>query len=302
VDPDPAAVAQVAARAGITARFASIDALVKETAVDAVVLATPPHFLYETALVALAAGKHVLAEKPIGIDEKEAAQLEEAVARAGVCYMAGYSFRFCAALQQVQALLRAGAIGELVSVMGSIGVAPMPSGWFASPATGGGPLLYVGSHLVDEILWFVQASPSEVTARIRYRNDTHADETATFQMRFANGITAQCLVTQAADGFLNNLDLYGRAGRISLRGVDYLNYAVEVVSEVLPAYAQPTHIRPRIWGDPKMAMLSAELDAFAQAIHTQSPPPITVSDGRRVLQVLDAVIQSERSGERVRLG
>jgi predicted dehydrogenase len=216
--------------------------------------------------------------------------------------MAGYSFRFCAALQQVQALLHAGGIGELVSVLGSIGVAPMSSGWFASPATGGGPLLYVGSHLVDEILWFVNDTASEVTANVRYRSDTHADETATFQMRFANGVTAQCLVTQAADGFFNNLELYGRAGRISLRGVDYLNYAVEVVSELLPAYAQPTHIRPRIWGDPKMAMLSAELDAYAQAIHTQSPPPITVSDGRRVLQVLDAVIRSERSGEPVRIG
>lgn len=299
-DPDPAALDRVANGANVTARFASIEALLNQAPVDAIVLATPPHFLYETALAALNAGKHVLAEKPIGIDEKEATQMEEAVARAGVCYMAGYSFRFCAGLQQVDALLRAGAIGELVSIMGGIGVGPMSTSWFASPATGGGPLLYVGSHLVDQMLWFVNNTPTEVTAQVRYRSDTQADETANFQIRFANGVVAQCLVTQAADGFFNNLELYGRAGRISLHGVDYLNYAVEIVSKVLPAYREPTHIRPRIWGEPKLAMLSAELDEFARALHTQSAPLITVANGRRVLQVLDAVIRSERSGEVIR--
>ena len=114
-------------------------------------------------------------------------------------------------------------------------------------------------------------------------------------MRFAKGATAQCLVTQAADGFYNNLDLYGRAGRISLRGVDYLNYRVEVVSKALPAYAEPTQIRPRIWGDPKLAMLTAELTEFAQAIAERRQTSITVRDGRRVLRVLDAVIKAERT-------
>lgn len=143
--------------------------------------------------------------------------------------------------------------------------------------------------------------PVEVMARVRYRTDTQADETATFAIRFAKGATAQCLVTQAGDGFFNQLDIYGRDGRISLRGVDYLDYAVEVVSHALPAYTEPTRIYPRGWGDPKLAMLTAELTEFAQAINEQRPPAITVSDGRRVLRILDAVIKSDRTGECVRL-
>jgi predicted dehydrogenase len=140
-----------------------------------------------------------------------------------------------------------------------------------------------------------------VTARVRYRADTQADETTTFHIRFAKGATAECLVTQAADGFFNNLDIYGRDGRISLRGVDYLTYTIEVVSKTLPAYAEPTQLCPRIAGDPKQAMLTAELAEFAQAIIEQRPPAITVSAGRRVLRVLDAVIKADRSGETVRL-
>lgn len=298
-DPDPVAVNRVAVLADQVIPSPSVEGLLDSTWVDAIVLATPPHYLYETALVAIQAHKHVLAEKPLGIDEKEAIELEEAVRRAGVCYMAGYSFRFCPALQQVQALLQANAVGEIYAMQGSIGVNPLNRGWHASPATGGGPLLYVGSHLVDELLWYLDDEPVEVSAHIRYRTDTQADEIATFTLRFAKGATAQCLVTQAADGFYNNIALYGRAGRISLRGVDYLNYTVEVVSKTLPAYAEPTLIRPRIWGDPKLAMLTAELAEFAEAITERRQPSITVSDGRRVLRVLDAVIKADRMREAV---
>jgi len=292
-DPDRAAAAAVAT--GTIVPFPAVEELLASVAVDAVVLATPPHCLYETALAAIAAHRHVLAEKPIGMDETEAAQLEAAVVRAGVCYLAGYSFRFCPALQQVHALLQAGAVGKLYAIQASIGVNPLNKGWHASPATGGGPLLYVGSHLVDEVLWFMADTPVEVAAHIRYRADTQADDIATFSLHFAQGATAHCLVTQAADGFYNNIDIYGRAGRISLRGVDYLNYSVEVVSRTLPAYAEPTQIRPRLWGDPKLAMLTAELAEFAEAITERRQPAVAISDGRRVLRVLDGVIKAERS-------
>ena len=151
-DPDAAARAAVAGAQVVP--FPSVEELLVGADVDAVVLATPPAALCKTALAAIQAHKHVLAEKPIGIDESEAAQLEEAVARSGVCYMAGYSFRFCPALQQLHTLLQAGIVGDIYAVQASIGVGPLDRGWHASPATGGGPLLYVGSHLVDEVLLY----------------------------------------------------------------------------------------------------------------------------------------------------
>ena len=299
-DPDRAVLAAVAT--GTILPFPAVEELLAGVEIDAIVLATPPDCLYETALAAISAHKHVLAEKPMGLDEREGAQLAVAVLQAGVCYMACYSFRFCPALQQVHALLQAGAVGEIYAMQGSIGVNPLNHGWHASPATGGGPLLYVGSHLVDEILWYMNDVPVEVAAHVHYRTDTQADDIATFTIRFAKGATAECLVTQAADDFYNNLDIYGRNGRISLRGVDYLNYRVEVVSKTLAAYAEPTQIRPRIWGDPKLAMLTAELAEFAEAITARRQPAITVRDGQRVLQVLDGVIKAARTSERVRLG
>lgn len=96
-DPDPNAAAQVARLIGDVAVYSSIEALLQAAPVDAIIIATSHDVLYETALAALRAGKHVLAEKPIGMDEKEAAQLEAVVLETSGCFMAGYSFRYIAA-------------------------------------------------------------------------------------------------------------------------------------------------------------------------------------------------------------
>ncbi len=301
-DPDQTAAEQVASLASNVAVYDSTEALLREATVDAVIIATSHDHLYESALAALRAGKHVLAEKPIGMDEKEAAQLEAAVLESGVCFMAGYSFRYIAALQKVHELLQADAVGEIVTISGAIGVGPMTSGWRANPETGGGPLLYVGSHLVDLMLWYLQDDPVAVVADVRYRADTRADETAAFQIQFARGAVAQGMVTQTASGLFNNLDIYGRQGRISLRGAGF-GYTINVVSHTLSASTQPTTIDiPHQIDDLRILMHLPQLAEFAQAIQECRQPAITVTDGRRVLKVLDAIIKSDRIGEPVRLG
>ena len=92
-------------------------------------------------------------------------------------------------------------------------MSPMNNRWMANPEAGGGPLLYVGCHLVDMALWFLAEEPLEVFAHIAYRSDTRADDTAAFQIRFAKGLVAQCFVTQAAAAFSFEITVYGSAAR-----------------------------------------------------------------------------------------
>jgi predicted dehydrogenase len=215
--------------------------------------------------------------------------------------MSGYSFRYIAAWQKVRELLAAGAVGEIHTIIGSIGIPPMSAGWLASPETGGGPLLYVGSHLVDQVLWYLGDDPVEASADIRYRADTRADETTTFQVKFGRGAVAQGMVTQVASGFFHNLDIYGRQGRISLRGVGF-TCSIDVVSSALPAYSQPTSIQLPQTEDLRILMHRPQLAEFSQAIHERQQSSCTVTDGRRVLKVLDAFIKSDRTGGPVRIG
>lgn len=195
----------------------------------------------------------------------------------------GWSARFCAITAQ-------------------FGCERLEKGWLASPETGGGPLLFLGSHLVDMVLWFAGDDPVEVSAHVRRRDDTGVDETSTFLVHFARGAVAQCLVTQAASTFFYTVDVHGRAGRVTLRGWNFLEYEVEVRSTARPAYADPTVIRPHIDRDHITMMLVPELDELANAIADGRPPSITAADGRRVLQVLDAVVGASRVGTPVRIG
>jgi predicted dehydrogenase len=300
-DPVKDAASEAAALVRDADVYASADELLERSQVDAVMIATPHHVLQEISLAAIGEGKHVLAEKPIAMNEREAARIEEAAAEMGICYMAGYSLRFFVAQRQVYDLLAAGAIGEIQAVMAGIGQGPL-SDWFARAEMGGGALLYLGSHLVDEVLWFVQDDPVEVYAGVRYDPDTGADETSAFQIRFAKGAVAQCLVTQAVEGWFDFVSIYGQNGRVGLASSNWLRYEISVASTALPAYAQPTTICPSLHGDPLMMMLVPEVEEFAAAIREDRPPAITAGDGRQVLRALDAVTESARINAPVGVG
>jgi predicted dehydrogenase len=293
-DIDRAAAGRLAAAHRDVSIHASVDALLGDSEVDALLVATPHHVLATITLAGIRAGKHVMVEKPIGLNAQEATEIEAAAAQVGVCCMSGYSFRYGMA-SHVRRLVDSGAVGEIQAMAGSIGMPALNDGWVAYPESGGGPLLYVGSHLVDFILWFLD-EPVQVSADVRYRADTGADETSAFRIRFESGAVAQGLVTQAAPSFFYSFEIVGRQGRLVLRGANFLQYELDVTSEALPDYAQPTVIRPRIWQDNVQMMFVPELADFAAAIRERRPAPITAHDGWRVLKILDAVVQSGQAG------
>jgi len=299
-DSDERALSRVAALTGDVARHASLDALLASIAVDAVIIATPHHLLAPLALAAIRAGKHAFVEKPLALNEAEAKEIEFAAASADVTCMAGYSIRFSMA-GYVHDLLAQGVVGEIQAITGSFGTAPMDRGWVASPESGGGPLLYVGCHLIDLVLWFVGDEPVTVYADVRRRADTGTDATSAIQLGFATGALAQFLVTQAAPSTFYELHILGRSGSITLRGRNFLQFEIEVHSNAVRAFNEPTTIRPQIQRDNISMMLVPELQEFAAAVQEQRLPSITASDGRRVLRVLDAVAESGRSGQVVAL-
>ncbi len=142
-DPDQEAAATVAALSPRTRPFSSVEALLEATSLDALLVATPHHLLRPVSLAALRAGKHVLAEKPCGLDEQEAAAVQQEARRADVRYMAGYSCRFSLG-RHVHDLLAAGAVGDIQAITGTMGCGPLNEGWAATAETGGGPCSFWG--------------------------------------------------------------------------------------------------------------------------------------------------------------
>lgn len=301
VDPDEEALRRVAELGASVATYGSMTDLLETADVDAVVIATPHDYLAPTALAAIRAGKHVLIEKPMALDEAQAKEVEFAAASAGVTCMVGYSFRFGMG-RFVHDPFAAGMFGDLVAITGSICLPRLDEGWMSVQASGGGPLLYVGCHLVDLVLWLTGEEPLSVTAAVTRRPQSGVDDTSALQLQFTGGRLAQLLVTQSASGFGYDLQVIGTAGSIRLRGRDFRHYEVEAHSKTAGGAAEPTVQRPASDGDPIDLMFVPELAEFADAIEHRRSPAITASDARRVLRVLDAVAESGRTRQAAVLG
>jgi predicted dehydrogenase len=157
VGRDPVKTAERAARFGVAHATTSLDEALALPAVDVVTVATPPLSHAEIVLAAVAAGKHVLCEKPLAQDTAEAVAMLRAAEAAGVVHLLGTEFRFWTPQALLTRLLREGAIGEprFAMFVGHMGAlldpeAEMPS-WFESAEEGGSWFTGAGSHTIDQI-------------------------------------------------------------------------------------------------------------------------------------------------------
>ena len=149
--------------------------------VDAVTIATPPDTHFALALEAVEAGRHVLCEKPFTTDAGQAAQLVDAVERAGVVGAIGHEFRWNPARAAIGAAITDGAIGsprlatvvEYTPFLQSTDASLAMPSWFEDPGVGGW-LGANGSHTLDQLrLWlgpYRSVSATMVVASERERS------------------------------------------------------------------------------------------------------------------------------------
>jgi len=110
-DPEPKALEQAIGASGIRRTFNDYAVLMREPDIDAVVIATPNHVHAPIALAAIAAGKHVLCEKPLAMSHAETAAMTLAAENAGVVNMTAFTYRFIPAIRWIRRLLNDGDIG-----------------------------------------------------------------------------------------------------------------------------------------------------------------------------------------------
>ena len=158
---------------GIPTVHDSWQRLIDDEKVEAVVVAVPPSAHFDVVTAALRAGKHVLCEKPFGVDAGQAARMWE-LARASdrVC-MVDYMFRMAPERVRLKELLDGHEIGRIIRVTVEWTVRGRAAGnsawsWQFDPSYGGGVLFAFGAHVVDYLQWLVGPVRS-VAARLSTR-------------------------------------------------------------------------------------------------------------------------------------
>jgi predicted dehydrogenase len=149
----PASARKFAATAGIERAHATHAALAADPAVDIVYVATPHHVHLESALLAIEAGKHVLVEKPLGLNATEAEAISAAASAAGVFCMEAMWTLFLPRTDVVRQVLEAGLLGDVRTVLADHGEHFDPPHRILDPAMAGGSLLDLGSYLTTLATW-----------------------------------------------------------------------------------------------------------------------------------------------------
>jgi predicted dehydrogenase len=213
---DQAAAERAAGALGIPRAYGSYEALLADPAIEAIYNPLPNHLHVPWTLKALAAGKHVLCEKPIALDAEEAAQLLAARERSGRLVAEAFMVRHNPQWQRARELVRSGAIGDVRAVQ------TLFSYFQRDPANvrnradiGGGGLYDIGCYAIATARYVFGAEPLRVAALMERDPDMGIDRLTSALMEFPGGrhLTFSC-ATQAAPH--QRVTILGSTGRIEI--------------------------------------------------------------------------------------
>ncbi|MBW4041573.1 MAG: Gfo/Idh/MocA family oxidoreductase [Acidobacteria bacterium] len=211
---DAARTAAFAAEHGIPAVLPSVEALVTSPDVDVVYVATPHPRHREQALAAIAAGKHVLVEKPIAMSADEAREILAAGRAAGVLVMEAMWTRYLPQASVLRQVIADGLIGDLRLVVADFGfVAPADrSHRLWDPALGGGALLDAGVYPIS----FASSVIGPLTLRSASGTVEHGVDSGAALALTGRDTTSALLATSLVASLPVEAQVMGSAGRVKL--------------------------------------------------------------------------------------
>ena len=283
---DQAEAATFAESHGIPKAYATDDeAFLQDPGIDAVFV-TGPNYLHRAhAEMALAAGKHVLVEKPMAMNATECESMIAAANAAGRQLMVAQCFRFNTTVNHIKALIDGGQLGRLLSItcdFMSQGRESKRKWKYDKAVAGGGAAFDLGVHLVDTARYLAQ-SPIRSTSVIAEPADRARDEVeslASFAISFENGAVAR--LTSAYDGPRHTyLEVYGSTGFVRAYDFNLLPADVRVECEI-----GGETVQTKVTNEDPYAN---ELDVFAEAVLGGTPVPVPGEEGLENQRIIDLV-------------
>ncbi|WP_336697716.1 Gfo/Idh/MocA family protein [Curtobacterium sp. USHLN213] len=270
---------------GVEHTVVGVEALLARSDIDVVYIATPQSEHATVALAAIAAGKHVLVEKPFTVTADEARTVAAAARAAGVLAMEAMWSRYLPQASVIRKLIADGALGTVQSVLADHGQAiPFsPDHRLFRPELGGGALLDLGIYTL-QFASMVLGNPSTVTAR-GTMTDTGVDAAATLILDHESGAQAALFTTILARTPMA-ASIAGTEGTIVLDGVFYAPTTLKVWgaehgSTVLH-WADPTGVQ----GFDALSWEATALARFVGDGRTESPLH-TIDETVAVLETID---------------
>ena len=264
----------------------SLDAVLADRSIGAVLLATP-HSLHPAQVKACAAaGKQVFCEKPLALHRADAVDMFNACRKANVTLAVGHSRRFWPSICALRDIVASGKLGTILHVEGhnsNENSNAVLAGWRLSPEESpGGGLTGAGLHILDAFVSML-GPLRRVYAQFNSRDaGPPAIDTAMVMLDFVSGVTGT-LATVRATPFYWRIHVFGTKG------------SAEVLDEGT-LVLRMTGSKPERIAYPAIDVLRAELDAFVDAIQGKRPFPVPEAEVLATLAAFEAALQSMASG------
>ncbi|MGC1407195.1 MAG: Gfo/Idh/MocA family oxidoreductase [Candidatus Dormiibacterota bacterium] len=288
---DPKRGRDMAARFQIPRLCPSYEALL-EVDLDAVYIPLPNSLHRPWTLRAVAAGRHVLCEKPLALTAAEAMEMRRAAAEAGVVLAEAVMYRYHPRWQLIRELVADGSLGSLRHLQGTFTfpLGPEPDvRW--EQALGGGALYDVGSYLVNACRWLV-GEPTRVLARADLKHGVVSDGSMLMEFETPRGPTSAELAYSFESAEHQRLELIGTEASLTIPKPFTAWH-----KEAIPLWMSPTpggtsRRIPTPAADPYQKMVSA----FIARVGGGALLPTEADDAELNLRVLDAGHRSQVSG------
>ena len=271
--------------------------------VDAVIVVTPTKYHIDVVLEAAKAGKHILCEKPMAMNQEECALMIEAAAKNHVKLQIGFMRRFDKNFRRAKEIVDSGAIGDVVTVKSLTHGPSTPREWMYDIEKSSGPLAEVNSHDIDTLRWFTESDAVSLHAmagnfRCGEARERYPDfyDTVLMNVRMKNGTIGNIDGAQGVSyGYDSRVDIVGTKGNIQIGGLQSgttLTYTKEggMTGDVV-----------RSWLDLfEDAYLNEDM-SFINCIEKGTEPEVTGYDGMKAVEIVKAGNESIRTGKIVEL-
>jgi predicted dehydrogenase len=305
-DMNRAANTAVAEQYGIVAAESMAELLRAD--IDAVYIATPAYMHCQQVLACAAARKHVLCEKPLGMDVKEAQRMIEGCRKAKVKLGTAFMMRFLAQHQAALEIIRQKRLGKPVYARAQLSCwyPPIKGAWRQNLRQGGGgSLMDMGGHCIDLLEMFFGPVKS-VSCIIRNRvHKYQSEDSAVVTLEFKNGAlgTVDTFFCIPDNSSKNVLELYGDKGSICARGTIGQGSAGEMLAYLeggadgYDAQQKRVNQPALVIAPPPMNTYKAEIEEFSAAILEKRKPRNSAALGLQSQKILAACYRAARTGK-----
>lgn len=297
--------------------YGSMDEMLRKADINVVMISTPNPSHLEMVKKAAEMGKHIICEKPAAMTVAEFDEMIEVTEKAGVIFTVHQQRRWDKDYRIMKEVYDRQLVGEMYVIKSQLyGVNGNMHDWHIYPEMGGGMLYDWGVHLIDQILDMVDSKIDSLYADLRKVINEKVDDYFNILIKFKNGVTAEIelgtyyLTPKRAwfvGGNKGSAIIDGFAGEGSI--VHTAHLLENVPGRITMTAAGPT----RSFGPPEPGLLVEEplpkvnvdhrnyFEHFLKAFHGEEDIIVKPEQVRRVLCVMEAVRESARTGEAVRM-